>query len=138
MVLSFLSGLIINNNVQAAESKYLDSTQRYLETLPIKDISVIKDYMDNSEPKIAPIITAVAYGTIGCMVITGAGASMPLVVIGTLSNGFIGYFYGYGLEAALDRYVSVPMVYEDKLKLKRQQLSIFYDKTYSKYLNSKM
>lgn len=124
VILAFCVGFLAVGEVKAAEQdkviKTYDVTIDYLQTKSIKELEVIKEYSDNTHPRIFPIITGTVMGVGALGALTTAGASVPLVVAGVASNTAVGYFAGYGWQKFIDAKVITPNMLERKKELQRE------------------
>jgi len=108
IVLGFLAGTF-SGQVYAK-----DRTIEYMKTVTVENGRIIKDYIDKTEPYIFPVITATTGAIVGGVTAAAAGATTPVIITAIVLNGVTGYFYGYGVESAIDRHLIVPNMMKEK------------------------
>ena len=114
-VMIVIAGLMFIFAIEPLRAEPLDSTIKYMQDRTLQETEIINEYLKNTRPKIFPVITATIGGIGAAAALSGSGASVPIIVLGVAANTFTGYFYGYGIEAAIDRHIIVPAMLKDKI-----------------------
>jgi hypothetical protein len=113
--------------LQSEAKTYTDVTMKYIEESSYENTKIINDFLQNTEPYIFPIIT----GTIGAIgggaAVAATGAGGFAIAFGVVTNGIVGYVYGYGVQAIIDRHIYVPYMLEEKSRLATSRLKREYE-----------
>lgn len=107
--------LIFTATANAADGVTISRADGSSKTYSIEQLKGFVEIGEDFKPRILPAVAS-AFGIVaGFASATAAGATVPIIIITVVLDGFVYYFYGYGLTRFFDE-MALEGIYKAQVK----------------------